>query len=232
MDLLSLAALAGFAAAGPAPRCAADNGGLKLPEGFCAVLVKDKVPMVRHLAVASNGDVLVAHLRRGVLLFRDTDGDGAADEEHVLFGGTGGSGLLLAPGAVYFATNDSVLRIPYRPGDLEPSGPVETVARGLPAGGHAAKGLALGKDGSLFVSFGSLSNSCQKPGEDRRGAFASPNPCVELEQRAGIWRFDAPAPGRPPPPPGAGPPAFGIRWRWRSSPAPAPSISRFTAAIN
>ncbi|MGE0442705.1 MAG: sorbosone dehydrogenase family protein [Gemmatimonadales bacterium] len=175
----------------PAPTCAPDNAGLKLPAGFCAVLVADSLGPVRHLAVTPRGDLIAAHNRSGVLLLRDTDGNGTADERHWLFQGVGGSGLVLASDAIYFAANDSVLRIPYRAGDVAPAGAVETIARGLPRGGHSSKGLALGQDGALYVSFGSLTNSCQKSGEDRRGPYPSPNPCLETDQRAGIWRFDA-----------------------------------------
>lgn len=173
------------------PSCAPDNAGLKLPDNLCALLVADSLGPVRHLAIASNGDVIAAHARGGVLLLRDADGDGRADQRHWIVQGVGGSGILLTPDALYFAPNDSVLRIPFRAGQTAAAGPIETIARGLPVGGHAAKGLALGKDGALFVSFGSVSNSCQKPGEDRRGPFPAPNPCLELQQRAGIWRFDA-----------------------------------------
>jgi glucose/arabinose dehydrogenase len=180
------------------PACAADNGGLKLPAGFCALLVKDQLPQVRHIAVASNGDIIAANIKRGVLLLRDTNGDGVVDEEHPILEGTGGSGLLLTPDAIYFAADDSVMRIPFKVGAVAPSGPVETIARGLPPGGHSSKGLALGADGSLFVSFGSLTNSCQKQGEDRTGPYPSPNPCLELQARAGIWRFDAKKTGQTP----------------------------------
>ena len=179
----------------PAPTCAADNGGLELPDGFCALLVaSDSLGPVRHLAVASNGDVLVAHRQRGLLLLRDTNGDGTADERHWILRAPGGNGVVLTDGAIIFATNDSIVRIPLRVGALEPTGPVVTLARGLPARGHNAKGLALGADGVLYVSFGSLSNSCQKQGEDRRGPFPAPNPCPELPERAGIWKL---SPDRP-----------------------------------
>jgi glucose/arabinose dehydrogenase len=39
------------------------------------------------------------------------------------------------------------------------------------------------------VNFGSRTNSCQQ--EDRRDRSPGVDPCVELERRAGIWRFDA-----------------------------------------
>jgi len=37
--------------------CAGDNGGLTLPPNFCATIFADSLGHVRHLAVASNGDV-------------------------------------------------------------------------------------------------------------------------------------------------------------------------------
>ena len=40
--------------------CDADNGGLKLPQGFCALVAADGLGAARHLAVAPNGDVYVA----------------------------------------------------------------------------------------------------------------------------------------------------------------------------
>jgi len=175
------------------PACAPDNGGLTLPQGFCAVLVAEGLNSPRHLAVAPNGDLFAARRGRagGVTLLRDTTGDGKADVVAAFFEGTGGSGIALAPDAVYFAPTDRVLRFPWKPGELMPSGPPDTIAKGLPTGGHGDKGIALGPDGALFVSFGSATNSCQPPEGDRKGPVPGINPCVELEQRAGVWRFDA-----------------------------------------
>jgi glucose/arabinose dehydrogenase len=167
----------------------------------------DSIAGVRHLAVAPNGDVFAARRGRsgGIVVLRDTSGDGKADVIGKFFEGAGGSGIALSPDAVYFSAGDRVLRFPWKPGNLAPSGPPDTIAIGLPTGGHGEKGLALGSDGALFVSFGSLTNSCQKsPDEDRKGPFAAPNPCLELEQRAGIWRFDARQPNQTP--------AAGRRW--------------------
>lgn len=180
-------------AAQRSPACAPDNGGLTLTKGFCAVIVAESLGTPRHLAVAPNGDVFAARSGRsgGIVLLRDTTGDGRADVVAKFYEGPGGSGIALSADAVYFGVNDRVLRFPWKPGDLAPSGPADTIASGLPIGGHAAKGIALGRDGALFVSFGSLTNSCLPPEFDRKTAHPGPNPCTELEQRAGIWRFDA-----------------------------------------
>ena len=180
------------------PACVPDNGGLTLPKGFCALVVAESVGVVRHLAVAPNGDIFAAKRAPrqgggtgGIVVLRDADGDGKAEVVSAFYEGPGGSGITLAPNAVYFAQTDRILRFPWKPGELKPTGMPEIIATGLPTGGHDQKGLALGPGGALFVSFGSLSNSCQPPEEDRKGPFPSPNPCTELEQRAGVWRFDA-----------------------------------------
>jgi hypothetical protein len=61
-------------------QCDADNGGLTLPPGFCAVVVVKGVGRARHMAVRPNGDLYVA-INNGpgatvgaVLALRDTDG--------------------------------------------------------------------------------------------------------------------------------------------------------------
>src|SRR5213594_812379 len=78
------------------PTCDADNGGITLPAGFCAVVVADQVGAPRHLAVAPNGDLFVAMAGRrggtgGILALRDTSGDGKADVQQSI-GSEGGTG--------------------------------------------------------------------------------------------------------------------------------------------
>jgi glucose/arabinose dehydrogenase len=67
------------------------------------------------------------------------------------------------PGAdpqwIYVGNTDSVVRFPYRNGDLKVRGAPETVVSGLPTGGHATRDVAFSPDGKrMFVSVGSLSN--------------------------------------------------------------------------
>src|SRR5688572_28020888 len=167
-----LAALGLSVASGPAsaqsPACAPDNGGLTLPRGFCATVVAESLGPVR-----------------------DTNGDGKHDLVKRFWGprqGAAGSGIALAGDALYFASNDQVLRFAWPAGKAEPDSVPQVIVRGLPVGGHASKGIAIGKDGRLYVSIGSLTNSCQM--RDRQNRSAGHQPCLELEQRAGIWRFD------------------------------------------
>jgi glucose/arabinose dehydrogenase len=181
-------------------KCDLDNGGLVLPEGFCASVVAGQLGPVRQLAVGPNGDLYAALSGKaadntgGVLAFRDRDGDGKPDER-ASFGPGGGNDVKIHNGYVYFALSDRVVRYQLGDGDLEPTGKEETVVTGLPNdGGHVAKSLAFGPDGAMYVNVGSKTNSCQKT--DRLPASPGQDPCTELEQRAGIWRFSADRPGQ------------------------------------
>lgn len=186
--------LAPAAASAQGPACAADNGGWTLPKGFCAAVVADSLNRVRHIVVAPNGDIWAARTGAdgGLVLIRDTNGDGKADLVRRFWaprqGSGSGSGIALAGDGLYFATDDRVLRFPWPAGKSEPDSVPETIVRGLPVDGHSSKGIAIGKDGRLYVSIGSLTNSCQT--KDRYTKSMGNQPCVELEQRAGVWRFD------------------------------------------
>lgn len=175
--------------------CDADNGGLVLPEGFCATVVASQLGPVRQLAVAPNGDLYAALSGKpgdntgGILAFRDKDGDGKPDER-ASFGPGGGNDVKVHNGYVYFALNDGVVRYRLGDGKLEPTGKKETVVSGLPReGGHQAKSLAFGPGEEMYVNIGSKTNSCQRT--DRLPASPGHEPCTELEERAGIWRFSA-----------------------------------------
>src|ERR671913_730186 len=87
------------------PTCDANNGGLTLPAGFCALVVHEGgIGEARHIVVNDNGDIYVI-LRRGprpsptepfsdggIIGLRDTNGDGKADVVSEKFGTIGGTG--------------------------------------------------------------------------------------------------------------------------------------------
>src|SRR4051812_38528457 len=108
-------------------KCDPDNGGLVLPEGFCATVVASQLGPVRQLAVAPNGDLYAALSGKpgdntgGILAFRDKDGDGKPDQR-ASFGPGGGNDVKLHNGFVYFALNDRVARYRLDGGKLEPAG--------------------------------------------------------------------------------------------------------------
>lgn len=109
--LMILIATAGRAAA---PACDAGNGGLRLPQGFCAAVVADNIGPARHLAVAPNGDVFVSTRSRagtggGIVALRDADGDGKLETKEQ-FGEGSATGIGLRNGDLYYATPTSIVR--------------------------------------------------------------------------------------------------------------------------
>src|SRR2546425_640005 len=124
------------------PSCDSDNGGITLPDGFCAVVVADQVGRARHLAVTPSGDIFVAlddgsGAKGGVLALRDTSGDGKADVRETA-GTEGGTGIALSKGSLYFSTATTVYRFALPAGRLKPVGEPSVIVKDLPAGGHSA----------------------------------------------------------------------------------------------
>src|SRR5262249_12731341 len=80
------------------------------------------------------------------------------------------------PQWVYVGNTDSVIRWPYKNGDLKASGQAEKIVPELPVGGfHYTRDVAFSKDGKgMFVSVGSGSNVDDPdthPGEFHRAAI-------------------------------------------------------------
>jgi glucose/arabinose dehydrogenase len=193
LSLLPLSLLGAAPVSAQGLACPEDAAGLTLPDGFCGVVVADSVGRARHVVVSPGGDVIVALADGsepgGVLVLRDTTGDGVADVR-VQFGVGGGNDVELHGGALYFARNETILRYAWTDGQFEPTGPADTIVRGLPAAsGHRAKSLAFDGRGGMLVNIGSPSNACQV--ESRTPGSPGRDPCDELETRAGIWRFSA-----------------------------------------
>jgi glucose/arabinose dehydrogenase/mono/diheme cytochrome c family protein len=190
-----------------APACASDNGGITLPDGFCATVFADEVGHARHLTVASNGTVY-ANTWSGryygndtpppggfLVAMRDTTGDGQADViarfgDSALSGGTGGTGIDLYNGGLYAEANDKILRYALPGGSITPTGSPEVVVDGLPlTGDHPMHPFAIDSSGGLFMNSGSATNACQV--ENRTPLSPGHDPCTELQTRGGIWRYDA-----------------------------------------
>ena len=180
------------------------NAGLTLPAGFCANIFADSIGAARHLLVTPNGDVLVSTQSRpsargmqiasagGIVGLRDTNGDGRADRVE-RFADAGGTDLKFWNGYLYHDLTTSIVRYPFRSGDLTPavdSSGGQLVVGGMPAQpGHSSKSFVITSDGSLYTNIGSPSNACQV--RDRQKESPGIDPCPQLETRAGIWKFDA-----------------------------------------
>jgi len=187
--------------------CAADNGGITLPPGFCATVFADNIGHARHLVVAPNGVVYVntwsgryyhndTPPAGGFLVaLQDTNGDGRADAT-MRFGETreegsaGGTGIALYNGGLFAEVNDRIGRYALPAGAIAPTGAPEVIVSGFPlTGDHPMHPFAIDAQGNLYVDLGSATNACQ--GQNRMPNSSGIQPCTELETRAGIWRYDA-----------------------------------------
>lgn len=173
--------------------CDEGNGSITLPDGFCATVFADNLGLARHMAVTPSGDVFVAinNSREGalgeVIALRDEDGDGRSDVMEA-FSDSGGNGIAWRDDQLFFAQDDRVLRYDLPDGELLPTAEPEVVVSGLPANAdHVSKSIAISDAGELMVNIGSASNSCQQ--RNRRRESPGIDPCPELDERAGLFRF-------------------------------------------
>jgi glucose/arabinose dehydrogenase len=186
----------------PPSGCEPGNGGLTLPQGFCASIYADNLGIARHMAVSPTGDLYVAtrpprgasSAAPGIVALRDANKDGKAEVvERIDVDVT--TGVEWRDGHLYFSNNNSVSRLRMTPGQLKPAGSPEVIVSGLTdRRQHADKPFAFDEKGFLYVNIGAPSNTCQA--EDRKPGSPGQKPCPILEEAAGIWRFSADKPGQ------------------------------------
>jgi glucose/arabinose dehydrogenase len=142
------------------------------PPGFKVELYATGLDYPRLLRTAPDGDLFLAESHSGeIKIFRGVTADGKAQQSQTFvtelrqpFGIA-----FYPPGPdpqwVYVGNTDSVVRFPYRNGDLKARGPQQKIAD-LPGGGHLRGGghwtrdIAFSKDGKkMYVSVGSYSNN-------------------------------------------------------------------------
>ncbi|MBM3442411.1 MAG: c-type cytochrome [Bacteroidetes bacterium] len=178
-----------------------DNGGLRLPDGFEAVVVVDSVGRGRHLAVRDNGDVYMKlrtpdSLGRGSVALRDLDHDGKADSIQYFgdYADTGnyGNAMRIYRDYLYFATAGEVYRTKLNRRTLVPTEPTECLLiddYNRARFSHIAKPIAFDGKGNMYVPFGSPGDACQV--NDRQPGSPGQSPCPELVEYAGVWKFSA-----------------------------------------
>lgn len=186
-------------------RCTSEppDGGLLLPDDFKSVVVVDSVAeTVRHMAVTQD-NILYAKLRNAnenasVVALQDDNDDGVADVVKK-FGGNSpknkwsyATAMRVYNDYIYFSSDLVVYRYKLKPGTLIPEGEAEVVLTDDHEHGkheHIGKPIAFDNKGHMFVPFGAPSNACQDP--KRTPGAPGQDPCPQLEDHAGIWRFDA-----------------------------------------
>ncbi len=143
------------------------NAWPKAPEGFKVDLYADQLGGPRELRTAPNGDLFVADSEKGQIeVFRGITAEGKP-QQHGMFASHLRNNFGIAfyplgknPKWIYIGNTNSVVRFPYKNGDMEANGEPQTVVAELPAGGgHWTRDLAFSPDGTkMFVSVGSASN--------------------------------------------------------------------------
>src|ERR1700722_13800033 len=174
-----------------------DDGGLKLPPGFNALVVADKLGPSRFLTVAPNGDVYLRH--NNIMVLHDTKGDGHLNilQSLGLDGGTGqgATRITFHRDYLYYSNRNTVYRYKMMPGQPVPSGDPETIVKDLPdSGGHEAKSITFDPDGNMYIDVGSPENDYS---DGDRGFGAKGKDATEfLKTYGGIWRFKGDVPNQ------------------------------------
>ena len=138
----------------------------KAPNGFKVQLYSDGLASPRVIHVAPNGDVFVAESGGGrIRAFRGLTAEGKPERSEVFAEDLNQPyGIAFYPPGpdpkwIYVADADSVMRFPYRNGDLKATGTAAHVVALPHASGHWTRDVVFSADGkTLFVAVGSGSN--------------------------------------------------------------------------
>ncbi len=148
---------------------------LTVPKGFSAkVFAEGGFKRMRWVAVAPGGDVFATDSDVHTLtVLRDTNGDGTADERHLFAEGLARPfGIAFGAGHVYVANAGSIVRWPYKTGQLKAEGPAEKIVEMPAEPGHWTRNIAFSPDGArLYVTLGSSSDA-GAPDADRALVFS------------------------------------------------------------
>jgi glucose/arabinose dehydrogenase len=165
------------------PASAAPN----VPPGFQVELFVTNLHDPRTIRVAPNGDIFIAESEPGrIRVLRATDGAATPSSNDVFASGLDQPfGIAFYPPGsdpqwIYVANTGSVVRYPYRSGDVKARGKAEVIVRDLPHArgrsvqrGHITRDIVFSKDGrQMFVSIGSASNDGEEMGKRDAAAIA------------------------------------------------------------
>ena len=176
-----------------------DLGGIVLPSGFSAQVVFEGTGESRELVIREDGDMFVSlsGVRQGnsIVGLRDTDGDRVVDLVRPFFyvatppeQKVPRVHIRYADGYLYAVTNEQLVRMPIPLGELTPSGNTEVIVAHIPyQTSHRGRTLSIDSDGWVYVNIAAPSNACQDP--PKTLGISGVDPCPELEEHAGIWRW-------------------------------------------
>ncbi len=167
-----------------------------LPEtlpGYKVTLYATGLRRPRLIRMAPNGDLFVAESQAGeIKVLRGVKADGTAETVEVFATGLNRPfGITFYPAGpnpthVYVGNTGSVVRFPYKSGDVKARGPAEVVVAALPSGGgHWTRDIAFSRDGKkMYVGVGSASN------------VDDPDTTPAEKERADVLEFNVDGSGR------------------------------------
>ena len=136
------------------------------PDGFKVELFLDGLKNPRQIRVAPNGDLFFTETRAGeIVVLRGRSADGKPKQiETFATGQQGVFGINFYPPGpnpqwLYAGNTTSVVRFPYKNGNMKASGPAQVIVPELPSGGHSTRDVVFSGDGKqMYVAVGSGSN--------------------------------------------------------------------------
>lgn len=148
-----------------------------VPKGFMVEVFADNLKAPRQIRRAPNGDLFVMEQNAGQITILHGNKDGKPETTSVYATGlTTNFGINFYPNGanpqwVYVGNTGSIVRFPYKNGDLKASGPAETLISDIPPrGNHSTRDVVFSKDGTkMFVAVGSADNvSDTQPVQEHR----------------------------------------------------------------
>ncbi|MGE5741465.1 MAG: PQQ-dependent sugar dehydrogenase [Candidatus Aminicenantes bacterium RBG_16_66_30] len=179
-----------------------------VPDGFSVELVTSRLDVPRVIRLAPNGDLFVAESGAdAVRVYRIPSGSAKPARAEVFARGLrqpyGIAFYPLGPNPdwVYVANSDSVVRFPYKNGDLTATGKPEKIVERIPWTHHWTRDIVFSPDGRrMFLAVGSGSNVALDmfPEPRMKGGLAAWSQSRPLgaawdteERRADVLSFDA-----------------------------------------
>lgn len=176
-----------------------EPGELMLPPGFVSTIVFEGTGEARELVIRSDGDMFVglSGIQDGpvILGLRDEDGDHVIDRVEPFFNLTTPLEQKVPRVHIryfneflYAITNEQLVRMQIPMGELRPTEDQQIVVDQIPyQSSHRGRTISIAPDGWVYVNIGAPSNACQDPPKTYK--VPGVDPCPELEQHAGIWRW-------------------------------------------
>ena len=137
-----------------------------LPPGFAAFRWAEGINQPTALAFSPDGRLFVAERGGRLWTFRDTDANGAADEQTLFAEGFNELlGFAIQDDTNIYLSDRGRISLAE---DLDADGVADQIrplVQDLPNGRHQNNSIALGPDGRLYITLGSTCNDCIEPSE-------------------------------------------------------------------